>query len=318
VDGEPGRTPYTHETYYLETALRLRLPTEKTAVILYEPERLAWGDGAQLPDLAPFRVVVLCNVPGLAATDVSRLQKFVLRGGGLLVFGGGRLKPEGYEGLRAAGVLPARIVEEAGPDLYRFESWVKAHPILQPLSDPQQGDLRRVVFRQITRLKPEAGGKVLAKAPTGDPLLVEGRLENGTVLMVAAPADRDWGDWPQGRLYVPLVHQLVGYLTERLPETQRVQTAAVGPGATNPPGVTASGRIVQVRNLDPRESEIGRLSVEQFRQLFRLPQADSAAALAAVDPPPGSQRPNELWPYVVWLLFLVLALELFVANRSTA
>ena len=48
-------------------------------------------------------------------------------------------------------------------------------------------------------------------------------------------AGRDWGDWAQGRLYVPLVHQMVGYLTERLPENQRVQRALASP---EPPGCT--------------------------------------------------------------------------------
>jgi hypothetical protein len=322
VDGEPGRTVYANETYYLEAALRLRLPDKGPPLTPYEPERLAWGDAATLPDLGPYRVVVLCNVPALAAADVKRLRDFVTGGGRLLVFTGGRVQPDGYAPLTAAGMLPATIKGSSGPDLFSFASWDREHPVFRPLSDPQQGDLRRLVFHHVTRLEPAAGARVLARTQAGRPLVVEGRSGEGVVLLVGVPADRDWGDWPQGRLYVPLVHQLVGYLTERLAETRRVQTAATGPGRDNPPGVVASGRAIVVRNISPEESEIERLTVEQFRAAFHLAGPDAGArgerADAAGVALPGSQRPDELWIYLVWALLLVLMIEVFVANRTPA
>src|SRR5262249_12470737 len=85
VDGEPGATVYGNETYYLEAALRLRLSDNGPALTPYAPDRLAWGDGAGLPDLAPYRAVVLCNVERLADADVTRLTAFVTGGGSLLV-----------------------------------------------------------------------------------------------------------------------------------------------------------------------------------------------------------------------------------------
>ncbi|HJT76880.1 MAG TPA: BatA domain-containing protein [Gemmataceae bacterium] len=321
VDGAPARIVYGNETYYLEAALRLRLSDKGPPLTPYEPTRLAWGAGASLPDLAPYRVVALCNVERLGDADAKRLAAFVSGGGGLLIFTGEHVTAEGTGPLRRAGLMPAAVEGTAGPGLFHFATWEQQHPILRPLSDPQQGDLRRVTFRQITRLKPAAGAKVLAAAQEGEPLLVEGRLGKGGVLVFASTAGRDWTDWPQGRLYVPLVHQMVGYLAERLPENARVQTANVGPGTANPPGVTAGDRVV-VRNLDPAESEVERLTVAQLREAFRLPAADGGAgkALAAgsVKPLPGGLRPDELWAYVVWALLLVLVAELFVANRSTA
>jgi hypothetical protein len=320
VDGEPGRTVYGNETYYLEAALRLRLPGKGDPVTPYEPERLAWGGDAHLPALAPFRVVVLCNVDRVADEDVKALAAFVSGGGGLLVFTGDHVEAAGYEPLQRAGLLPAAVEGPAGPDTFRFGGWDKQHPILRPLSDPQQGDLRRLAFHHITKLKPAAGAKVLASASSGEPLLVEGGLGSGKVVVVASAADRDWGDWPQTRLYVPLIHQLVGYLTERLPETQRVRAAPAGPGRDNPPGITPDGRAVVVRNLDPAESEIERLTVQQFRDAFHLAapagEAKKDPAAAGVKPPPGSQRPDELWVYVLWALLLVLVAELFLANRT--
>ncbi len=322
VDGEPGRTVYTNETYYLEAALRLRLPDKGPSLTSYEPIRLAWRDGAFLDELKRYRVVVLCNVPGLAEPDVRKLRDFVSAGGGVLIFTGGRVRPEGYELLRAAGLVPTVLEGTAGPDWFPFATWDKEHPIFRPLSDPQQGDLRRLAFLHITRLKPRGGSKVLAATSGGEPLIVESRLGDGTILLVATAADRDWGNWPQSRLYVPLVHQLVGYLAERLPENQRVRVADTGPGRENPPGITPSGRAVVVRNLDAAESESERFTVRQFRELFHLAEPDGGEkqqrADAASAVPAGSQRPDELWVYVVWGLFLALVIEIFLANRTHA
>jgi hypothetical protein len=321
VDGEPGRTVYANETYYLEAALRLRLPGQGVARTPYEPERLAWGDGAVLPELDRFRLVALCNVPGLAETEIKKLRAFVSGGGSLLVFTGGRVLPAGYEPLREAGLLPAAVEGIAGPELFHFASWEREHPIFRPLSDPQQGDLRRLAFLHVTRLKPVAGAKVLAAATGGEPLMIEGRLGDGVVLLVAAAADRDWGNWPQSRLYVPLVHQMAGHLTERLPENARVRTADAGPGRENPPGIERSGRMTTVRNLDPAESEIERFTVPQLRELFHLAEPDGALKEQSTEAGvslPGSQRPDELWVYLVWALLLVLVIEVFVANRTQA
>ena len=141
----------------------------------------------------------------------------------------------------------------------------------------------------------------------------------GKVLLVASAADRDWGDWPQSRLYVPLVHQLVGYLTDRLPETARIQS--IPADRDHPPGITREGAKVIVRHLDPAESEIERFSLDQFRQVFHVPESGGAGektATAAEILSPGSLRPDELWMYVVWILLILLIAEVFVANRTTA
>jgi hypothetical protein len=75
-----------------------------------------------------------------------------------------------------------------------------------------------------------------------------------------------------------------------------------------------------VRNLDPAESEVERLSVEEFRAAYHLPGPEGASARAqaagAVQPLPGSERPDEIWVYVVWALLLVLGIEFLIAGRT--
>ncbi|MGB7734213.1 MAG: BatA domain-containing protein, partial [Thermoguttaceae bacterium] len=321
VDGEPGSSVFGNETYYLEAALRLALPGKGSSLTPYEPVRWALEAGSRLPDLTSCGVVVLCNVAGLNSDDLARLQAFVVGGGRLLVFTGGKVEPASYAVLEQAGLLPG-VVEGASPaGLFRLQTWEKDHPIFRPLSDPQQGDLRRVAFRRITRVKPSADAKVLATASGGQPLLLERTQGRGIVLLFASAADRDWGDWPQSRLYVPLVHQIIGYLTDRLPENQRVRCEIAGPGADKPPGVASENNVLLVRNVDARESRIERYSQKQFRDEFQLGEVKVGElprqAVAAVLPP-GVERPSELWTWVIWFLLAVLAIETFVANRTHA
>jgi hypothetical protein len=321
VDGEPGSSVFGHETYYLETALRLALPGKGSALTPYEPVRWALEAGSHLPDLTSCDVVVLCNVAEVANDDLGRLHTFVTGGGRLLIFTGGKVQPAGYAVIEQAGLLPGTVEVASGAGLFRFQTWQKDHPIFRPLSDPQQGDLRRVAFRKITRVKPSPDAKVLASEPGGQPLLLEKTVGRGIVLLFASAADRDWGDWPQSRLYVPLVHQLIGYLTERLPENQRVRSEIAGPEADKPPGVASENNKLLVRNVDARESRIERYSQKQFHDEFHLGDvkvAEVKRPTVAAVLPLGVERPNELWTYVIWILLAVLAIEMFVANRTHA
>lgn len=322
VDGDPGTSVFANETYYLEMALRLAVPGVKEAAKTpYAPDRVAIAEGSYLPDLGSYSVVVLCNVATLSGDNLNRLRTFVDWGGRLLVFTGKKVAPEGYAALAKSGLLPCTIEGPSKAGMFPVQTWDKAHPIFQPLSDPQQGDLRRVAFRRITRVKPTPEAKVLASALGGSPLLLEKPMGRGDVIMLASAIDRDWGDWPQSRLFVPMVHQIIGYLTSRLPENQRVHTEIAGPEADKPPGITLDKNIVNVRNVDASESRLQRYTQKQFRDEFHLADVKIAEAprqAQAALVPIGAERPNELWTSVVWLLLLVLAVELFLANRTHA
>ncbi|HVC96004.1 MAG TPA: BatA domain-containing protein [Pirellulales bacterium] len=344
VDGEPGVSPYANETYYLETALRLRPPgaesqvernsfrsAEETnekrneflsAATPYEPERVPADHGENWPDLSPYSVVVLANVAALALDHVSSLAEYVAAGGNLLWFCGGQVRPAAYEPLARVGLLPAEVGKTLEPGVYRFATWDKEHPIFHPLSDPQHGDLRGVSFRRIVELTPAAESQVLAADQEGRPLIIEGRLGKGRVLLAATAADRDWGDWPTNRLYLPLVHQAVGYLSGRLMDGQRVVQRPAGSFDDDPPGVKQDGERVLVRNGDPRESDLERVSAEQLRTELGLPRLVEVVAHADSDrrppAPEGIQRPDEKWRYMLWGLVVVLVAETFLANRTHA
>jgi hypothetical protein len=324
IDGEPGPSVYGNETYYLETALRLNLPgDDKTgSATPYEPTHLPWSDqGKSLPDLSPFRVVALCNVAEISPAEAGALARFVESGGALIVFTGDQVKSGAYAALEPVIGLPARLQEPADIGSYRFADWVKDHAILGLFADPQYGDLRSLRFRRVTRLLADPEARVLATAQGGLPLVVEKASGRGRLIVFAFPADNAWGDWAIHRLYVPLVHQLLGYLTNRLPETSLVKFDRAGPAPAHAPGVVSDNGRALVRNVDVAESEIERTTVAKLREAYRLPQATKSDSRE--DDEPGSlasagERPDELWRTVAWVLLAVLVAEMFVANRTYA
>lgn len=317
VDGDPGTTPYGNETYYLEAALRLRVPGAGPSATPFEPIRYDRGGATAWPDLAGIGVVVLANVAGVSPAEADSLRRFVAAGGRLVLFAGARSVAGDWASLRAAGLLPAAI-EGAAAGPARFDTWEVDHPLLRPFADPQHGDLRAPSFSRVARLRPLPGSRVLASARGELPLLVESAVGRGLVLQWAVAADPEWGDWPIQRLYLPIIHQMMGYLTGRLAGAGPIRPEATGPAA--PPGIEAGADRLIVRNVDPAESRTERASVAQFRAALRLPDAARSGPAAAPIPlaAAGGRRPGEFWRPVAWALLVALVAEVFLANRTPA
>jgi Aerotolerance regulator N-terminal/von Willebrand factor type A domain len=316
VDGQPGATVYANETYFLESALRLRLPGAGAPVTPYDPRRIAWEGGAGWPDLGSARVVVLANVGEVTIEVGSSLRRFVEEGGRLVIFAGSKVGPGALGTLRASGIMPAEV-EGAIEGPVRFDAWEVDHPLFRPFSDPQRGDLRALTFLLVARLKPFPGSVVLASSRGDRPLVVESAIGKGRVLQLAIPADNEWGEWAIHRLYLPVIHQMMGYLTNRLPGSGPVKMAPVD--ALTAPGIAKAGDNLVVRNVDPAESGIDRMTLDEFRDAFRLPGRSEKAGgpeKEFIPLPGGSERPGEFWRPIAWCLLALLVAETFVANRT--
>jgi hypothetical protein len=96
VDGQEGRVVFGNETYFLETALRLRTQESEGRSRSFEIERIVWeaNSGEGFPRLEGYRAVVLANVRRLSDDDGRRLDDFVSYGGGLLIFAGDQVSPQ--------------------------------------------------------------------------------------------------------------------------------------------------------------------------------------------------------------------------------
>ena len=85
-------------------------------------------------------------------------------------------------------------------------------------------------------------------------------------------------------------------------------------------GSSLESKQAVVRNLDPSESDLERVTPATLREVYRLPvpQAPGRTVDDPKDLLPGSQRPDELWAWVLLALLAVLVAETFVANQTYA
>ena len=321
VDGQEGRSVFANETYYLETALRVRSAESGGRLRSFEVERIVWESGRGFPRLDGYRAVVMANVRRMSDVDSDQLQTFVSRGGSLLVFAGDQVSTASLKPLVDAGLLPGRPADAPVARRARVTRWNAEHAALAPFSDAQRGDLRRL---EVTRHLPlvDVVEPSITLMSIGDSVLAAERpVERGRVIYFGLSADRDWSDWPRSRLYVPLVRQWLAYLTDQLAERSAVVEQPIAT-RDEKPGIEAADERWIVRNLDPRESAPDRLTEDDFRKAFGLAdvvgQERTSAASAGIEIPADSLRPDEIWPTVIGLLMVVLAGELLLASRVHA
>jgi hypothetical protein len=350
LNGGENGSSVTSETYFVEMALRLAGVGESFSESPFHPTVVAFNDANSVPNLSSFDAVLLANVVNVKRDDARKLASFVAGGGGLLVFTGDKVSAGSVQSLTDAGLSVGVIGEpKTTVDLpWRLRRWNAAHPVFQPLSDPQHGDLRRLIFAAYTQVAPSADTDVLMEFSTGDPAIMERRIGEGTAIWVAISCGRDWSDWSRSRLFLPLLHQLLGYevgLTQggrvrnRLVDTERkddpgsthVADAGEGKSASEDTGVLAAesltspglysfNRYVEVVNTSPRESDDERCSRQEFEDRFAMKFEDDDGSVRREKAAAGQVefQQDEIWHWVACALLVVLLFEGFVGNRTTA
>lgn len=318
LDGAARDVAALGEAYFLERALGLAPPGETVPDAPFRLNVFPYGPEARLPDLREMDVLVAANVGGFAATDAAKVKAFLDRGGSAVVFGGGNLTAQSNGGYEAAGLSVGAIAgsHPARDTPFRVAEFDAVHPVLVAFADPQHGDLRRIAFAGCTRVKPTDGVRTLASFGDGTPILLERQEGASRVLWFGASVGREHGEWSRGRLFLPLVHQLV--------RGAAGQTGAGPvrdlPAAGEAPGVSADGPNWVVRNLESQESDLEACSADEWAKRLGVTLATDTATAAdekkAVD---GLElRAGELWPWM-WLLVLVCWLaEGLLANRTVA
>jgi len=148
--------------------------------------------------------------------DNMRVIREAVRMGMPFILSGGWDSFYGFNEERC-GKLEGTIIEEIVPIKFKntFDCLNQSvdllpadpsHPLFQNLPPDV---IRLGGYNEIEAVKPE--GKVLASAPNGQPLLIEGRYGEGKVLVLATAV---WGGWPpMGPGWDILLRNIVSYLT---------------------------------------------------------------------------------------------------------
>ena len=204
-------------------------------------------------ELSRYRVVFLMNLPALNQDEISALTRYLKSGGNLVFFLGDAVNLEAYNALaQENGILPARLSEAQGDPDNREE--------FQSLHHVESSHAVFIPFRGITRrfervhcyrwfklhVSQDSTGTVLASLANEDPFLVEKPVAQGRVLMFAVPATSRWSNFPVRRLFLPMIHQIIYYLTGH--RSQKVDCVA---GSIVPIRLPSRARPIDVEVTDP-------------------------------------------------------------------
>jgi len=231
VDGDPSDRPLKGETDFLKVALGPFGQKNREEDDLIKPTVVPTKELSE-KKLKKSTVAVLANVESLNKKQLKAVRKFTERGGGLMVFPGDQADPAWYNKQMAGDprLLPMKLISlmnavEGGVNV-QSESYT--HPALQMFNESEHGDLstiRATRWYRIGRVNEDSDQdvRILARWRKDNPFLVETSVKDGRVIMSSVPADSDWTNMPARPVYVPLMQQLVTYLTSTAEPPRNVQ-----------------------------------------------------------------------------------------------
>lgn len=234
VNGAPSEDLGRDEVAVLRAALE---PPDdgglvRTSTGTYSPfvceEVAAAAFGSLEADPEPFDVVVLANVATLSVQVVEKLERWVARGGCLLVTLGDRCSdPSAIDSMNErlwradeSGLLPARLTRHVAVAsrygaYFRAATFEESHPALSFFADERwRPYLTELPIYEFVASEPLAGARVLARLDDEEKsaLLLERAYERGRVFLWTTSIDGDWNVFPQSpATLIPLAHELLRY-----------------------------------------------------------------------------------------------------------
>jgi hypothetical protein len=329
--------------FYLTRALAIGTAPEFRAEVM--------PPGRVTPDvLDTYAVVIVNNTPLPPAVGSEGFGDFVEAGGGLLVVFGGRSTWPAND----ATVLPG----QPNPMLDRSQSrggtlgfLDRSHPVLEVFKAPRSGDFSTARILRYRPLNPGPEDRVLARFDDGSVAMAERRLGEGRVIAFGTTLDDSWTDLALKPVYLPLVHQLVRYLSRyEVPSNWqtvgqvvdlsvlfngRADRVVVAPSSqqtkvpSSESGVIelAEQGIYEVRgtgtpqqiavNLEPTESDLSAMDPGELAAAVtgRASAAETSSEAPAPLTPAESERQQGLWWYLLLAGLVLLTAEMVVSNR---
>ncbi|MCG8557826.1 MAG: BatA and WFA domain-containing protein [Proteobacteria bacterium] len=283
INGDPRPNSPDDELRFLARALASADPGLLSYRILDAPALAAHS-------LAATDVVVLANAPAPLLETARQLERFVRRGGGLLVTAGPNFEPARYQE-RLPDLLAARPVQIAGGAQRGLRLGSHAPPRFRDLSG-----LARIETHRRLVLEDQDGETALS-FPDRSPALVFSNVGRGRVALLATSIDDDWTDLPYRPGFLPLMLEVLRSLA-RLP---MVHSRPVSPQSsvelTIPPGanlleITApDGSKTEFRAQEHPDDRVG-FTGTRLAGAYRIRSADNTALRAwpraafVVAPPP--------------------------------
>jgi hypothetical protein len=263
-------------------------------------------------------VIVVLGTRGLEQRGRERLAAFVGEGGGLLVAAGPDVDPavirEALGGViktswRARASTELRASDAAALSFAPDDS---RHPIFRLFGGV--GTLGNVTFARAALVEPADSDEVLARYSDGTPAVVEERTSGGRIILFASDLNNRGNDFPLQPAFVPFVHETVRYLAAaRASRSAYLVGELAGPQGSAPGVVTLGGGRTVAVNVDTRESDPARMTVDEFQA--GVARLNATAARQAGAQARSDEDRQRLWQYALLLMVVSLAAEGIVGRR---
>ncbi len=306
-----GSGDSNREAFYVQHALAAGTAADAAfQVVSAGAAQLATWSEARL---APQAAVLLLSTRGLERHGRELLAGYVQHGGGLLIAAGPDLDGTVVGDVLGAGsALRIETVSGATPAARVLAPADGRHPVFHAFAG-NPASLGLVTFQHAARIGGTAC-QTLARFTTGDVALIDCPAGEGRALVIASDLDNHWNDFPLHATFVPFVHEAVRYLASGRAHAVEYLVGDAPAGVRRAPGIaTANGATIAV-NVDPRETDPARLSVDDFQSaVTRLKDTGGGE-------PRGEARQQEdrqhLWRYALAAMAMLLAAEGVLAART--
>ena len=184
--------------------------------------------------LDPFAAINVLNLERMDQAEVTALEDYVRKGGGVAFFMGPLCSAKFFNDTLyrdGKGVFPLPL---AGPvDLLVDRSdkvpdlEITQHPLFKTLLGIRDNDLPTITIERYFAAQKDwivpadATTKVIARTRNGAPLIVEHKFGEGRVVAVLTTASPLWNDWGRRASYIVTMLELQAYLSAR-PEVVRL------------------------------------------------------------------------------------------------
>ena len=175
--------------------------------------------------LTQHKVVVLADPGPLRRSQIAVLRRYVRHGGRLVVFLGPSVRPNDLNALLNAeepanALMPVTVHEPAVGAVSRrdFQSLVAVdydHSALRIFKGYRLPQSVKVWNYAPTEVPEDSPTRILIGLSDANPFLLENHFGDGRVLLFTTTTDPDWSNLAASRFFLPLIHSLVYYLTER-------------------------------------------------------------------------------------------------------
>jgi len=314
-----GSGDASRDAFYVQHALAAGTPSDSAFQVASAggADLAAWSEDR----LTPHAAVLLLSTRGLERRGRELLGAYTQHGGGLFIAAGPDVDGDVIADVLGAGsTLRIAAVEGAKPAARALAPADGRHPVFQAFAG-NPASLGLVTFQNAARI---GGGacQTLARFTTGDTALIECPAGEGRALIMASDLNNRWNDFPLHATFVPFVHEVVRYLASARARSADYLIGDAPAGVRRSPGIVAltgaaaaaGGTRTIAVNVDPREADPARLSVEEFESA--VTRLKDAGGLETRGEAREQEDRQHLWRYALAAMALLLAAEGVLAART--